>query len=163
MYTGFVDSCIHCLLVSVLPLPVSVLPLLEYVLPLLVYVLPLPVVPKTAAYRRWNCQVIRPAHCCHLIPSNRFLDGFQYPSQFAAAKLTHYSTIPHRPSDSSPLRQASCSQVMFTSILAMLPSIHVPCVQATSQVVGELYVQSLFWLGSFEVFWSSKRSGVPSN
>ena len=28
---------------------------------------------------------------------------------------------------------------------------------------SELYVQSLFWLDSFEVFWSSKRSGVPSN
>ena len=26
-------------------------------------------VPKTTAYKRWNCQVIRPANCCHLIPS----------------------------------------------------------------------------------------------
>ena len=58
-------------------------------------------VAKTTAYKRWNCQVIRPANCCHLIPSNRFLDGFPVPSQFAAAKLTHYSTMPHRPSDSS--------------------------------------------------------------
>ena len=63
------------------------------------------VVPKTTAYKRWNCQVIRPANCCHLIPSNRFLDGFPVPSQFAAAKLTHYSTMPHRPSDSSRPRQ----------------------------------------------------------
>ena len=45
--------------------------------------------PKTTAYRRWNCQVIRPANYCHIIPSNRFLDGFSDPSQFAAAKLTH--------------------------------------------------------------------------
>ena len=62
-------------------------------------------VPKTTAYKRWNCQVNRPANCCHLIPSNRFFDGFPVPSQFAAAKLTHYSTMPHRPSDSSRPRQ----------------------------------------------------------
>ena len=61
-------------------------------------------VPTTPAYKRWNCQVTRPANCCHLIPSNRFLDGFPVPSQFAAAKLT-YSTMPHRPSDSSRPRQ----------------------------------------------------------
>ena len=30
---------------------------------------------------------------------------FPVPSQFAAAKLTHYSTMPHRPSDSSRPRQ----------------------------------------------------------
>ena len=34
-------------------------------------------------------------------PSNRFLDGFPDPSQFAAAKLTHYSSKPQLPSDSS--------------------------------------------------------------
>ena len=62
-------------------------------------------VPKTTAYKWWNCQVIRPANCCHLIPSNRFLDGFPDPSQFAAAKLTHHSTMPHQPSDSSRPRQ----------------------------------------------------------
>ena len=62
-------------------------------------------VPKTTAYKQWNCQVIRPANCCHLTPSNRFLDGFPDPSQFAAAKLTHYSTMPHRSSDSSRPRQ----------------------------------------------------------
>ena len=56
---------------------------------------PIPRVPKTTAYKRWNCQVIRPANCCHIIPSNRFLDGSSVPSQFAAAKLTHYSTMPH--------------------------------------------------------------------
>ena len=42
-------------------------------------------VPKTTVYKRWNCQVIRPANCCHLILSNRFLGGFPNPSQFAAA------------------------------------------------------------------------------
>ena len=55
--------------------------------------------------KRWNSQVIRPANCWHLIPSNRFLDGFPWSSQFAAAKLTQYSTMPHRPSDSSRRRQ----------------------------------------------------------
>ena len=62
-------------------------------------------VPKTKYYKRWNCQVNRPANCCHLIPSNRFLDGFPVASQFAAAKLNHYSTMPHGPSDSSRPRQ----------------------------------------------------------
>ena len=35
---------------------------------------------------------------------------------------------------------ASCSQVTCTRILALLPSIHVPCVQAMSQVVGVNYM-----------------------
>ena len=43
----------------------------------------------------------RPANCCQHISLNRFLDGFPDPSQFAAAKLTHYSSKPQRPSDSS--------------------------------------------------------------
>ena len=45
----------------------------------------------------------RPANCYQLIPPNRFLDGFPDPSQFAAAKLTHYSSKPQRPSDFSRL------------------------------------------------------------
>ena len=40
-------------------------------------------------------QMIR-AHGGVCIPSNRFLDGFPDPSQFSAAKLTHYSTKPQR-------------------------------------------------------------------
>ena len=43
----------------------------------------------------------RPANCCQHIPSNRFLDGFSDPCQFAATKLPHYSPKPQRPSDSS--------------------------------------------------------------
>ena len=62
-------------------------------------------VPNTTAYKRWNCQFIRRANGCHLIPSNRFRDGFPVPSQFAASKLTHYSTMLHRHSDSSRPRQ----------------------------------------------------------
>ena len=58
-------------------------------------------VPTTTAYKWWNCQVFRPANCCQYIPPNRFFDGFPDPSQFAAAKLTHYSSKPQRPSDSS--------------------------------------------------------------
>ena len=61
---------------------------------------------------------------------------FRFRVKFAAAKLTHYSTTPHRLSTTRNLDNASCSQVMCTKILALLPSIHVPCVQATSQVVG---------------------------
>ena len=44
-----------------------------------------------------------------------------------------YRTDTRTPRD---LCNASCSQVMCTRILALLPSIHVPCVHATSQVVG---------------------------
>ena len=40
----------------------------------------------------------RPANCCQHIPLNRFHDGFPDKSQFAAAKLTHYSSKPQRPS-----------------------------------------------------------------
>ena len=59
------------------------------------------VVPTTTAYKWWNCQVLRPANCCQHILPNRLQDGFPDPSQFAAAKLTHYSSKPQRPSDSS--------------------------------------------------------------
>ena len=58
-------------------------------------------VPTTTHYKWWNCQVFRPANCCQHIPSNRFHDGFPDPSRFAAVKLTHYSSEPQRPSDSS--------------------------------------------------------------
>ena len=63
--------------------------------------------------KRWNCQVIRPANC-HRIPSNRFLDGFPDPSQFAATNLTYYSTMPHRPSDSS---RAICAIVVLVGFI----------------------------------------------
>ena len=84
----------------------------------------------TTAYKRWNCQVIRPANCCHLIPSNRFLDGLQRLSLLITQRCR---TDPRTPRD---LGNASCSQVMCIRILALLSSIHVPCVQAASQVVG---------------------------
>ena len=62
---------------------------------------------------------------------------FPVPSQFAAAKLTHHSTMPHQPSDSSrPRQRLLLSGDVAPEILALLPCIHVPCVQATSQVVG---------------------------
>ena len=56
-------------------------------------------------YKRWDCQVVRPANCCHLIPSNCFLDGFPCPSQFAAAKLVCYSMMAQKSSESSRPRQ----------------------------------------------------------
>ena len=42
-------------------------------------------------------------YCCHgcCLPSNSFLNGFLDQSQFAAAKLTQYSSKLQRPSDSS--------------------------------------------------------------
>ena len=43
----------------------------------------------------------KPANYCQHILSNRFLDGFLDPSQFAVAKLTHFSSNPQRPSDFS--------------------------------------------------------------
>ena len=43
----------------------------------------------------------RPANCCQLILPNRFLDGFPDTSQFAADKLTRYSSKSQQPSDSS--------------------------------------------------------------
>ena len=58
-------------------------------------------ITATTAYKRWNGQVIETCKFCQLIPPNRFLDGFPDPSQFAAAKLTHYSSKPQRLTDSS--------------------------------------------------------------
>ena len=55
----------------------------------------------TTAYKQWNCQVFRPANCCQHIPPNHFFHGIPHPSQFAAAKLTHYSSKPQQTSDSS--------------------------------------------------------------
>ena len=89
---------------------------------------------KTTAYNRWNCQVIRPANCCHIIPSNSFLDGFPDPSQFAAAKLTHYSTIPHRPSDSSRPRQ--CLLLSGDVHQNPGPAAKYPCSVCTSNVTS---------------------------
>ena len=40
-----------------------------------------------------------------VIPSNHFLNGFPDPSQFTMARRTHYSTMQHRPLDSSRPRQ----------------------------------------------------------
>ena len=59
-------------------------------------------VPATTAYKWWNCQVIQ---TCKLLSTHSFKPFprrfFPNPSQFAAAKLTHYSSKPQRPSDSS--------------------------------------------------------------
>ena len=63
------------------------------------------------------------ANCCQLIPPNRFFDGFPDPSQFAAAKLTQYSSKYRNDHG-----YASCSQEMYTRTLALLQSIHVRCV-----------------------------------
>ena len=58
-------------------------------------------VPATTAYKWWNCLVIQTCKLLSTHPSKRLFDGFPDPSQFAAAKLTHYSSKTQRPSDSS--------------------------------------------------------------
>ena len=91
-----------------------------------------PVVPKTTSYKRWNCQVIRPANCCHLIPSNRFLDGFPDPSQFAAAKLNHYyEMMPHRLSQ--PRKRLWLSDDVHQN---SGPATKYPCSMCTSNVTS---------------------------
>ena len=66
---------------------------------------------------------------CKLLsyPFKPFPRRFPDPSQFAAAKLTHYSTHdPRTPNDlGNASGNASCFQVMCTRILALLPSIRV--------------------------------------
>ena len=98
----------------------------------------------------------RPANCCQHIPLYRFHDGFPDLSQFSAAKLTHYSSKPQRPSDSSRPRQ----RLLFSGDVHPNhdPTTKYPC--PCHESWGELFVQSLIWLGTFEVFWSTKRSGV---
>ena len=114
-------------------------------------------VPKTTADKRWNGQVIRPAHCYHLIPSNRFLDGFPDPSQFAAAKQNHYSTMPHRPWDSSRHMQR----------LLLLGDVHqnpgpatkYPCFVCTNNVTS----RGVSYMGNRCSCWVySKYSGLPN-
>ena len=73
-------------------------------------------------------------NCCHLIPSNRFLDNFPDPSQFAAAKLTHCSTMPHRPSDSS--RPRHCLLLSGDVHQNPGPSTKYPCSVCTSNVTS---------------------------
>ena len=80
-----------------------------------------------------------PNYCQHISPY-RFLNGFPDLSQFAGAKLTHYSSKSQRPSDSLRPR--------LRLLQALLQSIHVWCVFTMSW--GELFVQALFWLGAFK-------------
>ena len=89
-----------------------------------------------------------------------FSDGFLDPSQFAAAKLTHYSSK-QRPSDSS----RSWQRILLSGCVHPNPgnyykvSMSGVCSQCYRSW-GELFMQSLLWMGTFEVFWSSKRSRV---
>ena len=76
----------------------------------------------------------RPANCRQHIPSNSFLDGFPNPSQFAAAKLTHYSSKPQRPSDS--LR--SCLRILLSGDVHQNPgpTTKYPCPVCARYVTG---------------------------
>ena len=115
----------------------------------------------TTAYKWWNCQVLRPANCCQHILPNRFLVGFPDPSQFAAAKLTHYSSKPHRPSDSS----RSWQRILFSGDVHLNPgpTTKYPCPvcarNVTSRGVSYLCNRCSGWVHS-KCFWSSKRSRV---
>ena len=56
-------------------------------------------VPATTAYKWWNCQVI---HTCKLLSTHPFKQfARRFSGSESAAKLTHYSLKPQRPSDSS--------------------------------------------------------------
>ena len=118
-------------------------------------------VPTTTAYKWWNCQVFRPANCCQLILPNRFLDGFPDPSQFAAAKLTHYSskaatTLGLLTIMATHPALRRCTPEPWSYYKVSLSGVCTQCYKSW----GELFMQSLFWMGTFEVFWSSKRSRV---
>ena len=97
---------------------------------------------------------LRLANCCQLIPPNRFLDGFPDQSQFAAVKLTRYSSKPQQPSDSR-----SWLRILLSGDVHPNPD---PTTEDPYRSWGELFMQ-LFWMGTFKVFWSSKRSGVQTN
>ena len=84
------------------------------------------------------------------VPSNCFLNGFPIPSQFAAAKLTYYSTMPQRPLHQNPGPGPASKYLCVISIYLYIIIF--------SNFWGELYMQSLFWLGSFEVFWSLNKT-----
>ena len=75
--------------------------------------------------------------------------------------LTHYSSKPQRPSDSS----RSWQRILLSGDVHPNPgpTTKYPLSGVCSQCYkswGELFMQSLFWMGTFEVFWSSKRSRV---
>ena len=57
------------------------------------------------------------------------------------------SVIANTGGDPTTIQNASCSQVMFTRILALLPSSHVPCDLVTSQVVGWAICTIVFQVG----------------
>ena len=117
-------------------------------------------VSKTTAYKGSKDNSLQAVELsghqtCKLLSSHLFKPfprRFPDPSQFSAAKLTHYSTMPTNPRTPHDLGNASCSEVMCTKTLAMLPSIHVRVYKQWHKSWSELYVQSLFWLRPFEVF-----------
>ena len=78
---------------------------------------------------------------CHLIPSNRFLYGFPDPSQFAAAKVTHYSAMPHRPSYCCCLPSETYGRNGATQILiSFFTELPVPVPPQAAGVVGTFNV-----------------------
>ena len=104
----------------------------------------------------------RPANCCQLILPNHFLDGFPDLSQFAAANLTHELLI-KAATTLGLLAIMATHPALMRCTSEPWPYYKVSMSGVCSQCHkswGELFVQSLFWLGTFNVFWSSKHSGV---
>ena len=117
---------------------------------------------NNSAYKRWNCQVIQTCKLLSTYPSKPFPRRFPDPSQFAAAKLTYYSSKPQRPSD---LIKAATTLGLL-AIMATHPALRrctpepwpyykVSMSDVYSQCHkswGELFMKSLFWMGTFKVF-----------
>ena len=70
----------------------------------------------TTTYKQWNCQVTQACKLFSYCPFKPFYQRFPDLSQFSAANVTHYSPMTQRPSGNT-----SCSQVMYTQPLTMLP------------------------------------------
>ena len=96
-------------------------------------------VPATIAYKWWNCQTGHPD--LHIVV-NTFLQTVSSTVFWIRVSLHGY---------------ASCSQELYTRTL-----MSGVCSQCHGSW-GEIFMQSLFWMGTFEVFWSSIRSRVQTN
>ena len=120
-------------------------------------------VPKTTAYKRWNGQVNQ---TCKLLSTH---SSKPFPRRFSGFESvhvvsTHYSSNPQRPSDSSrPRLRILLSGDVHTNPGHTIKYPGPVCTRSGHKSWCELFVQSLFFLGTSEVFCSSKRTGVQTN
>ena len=94
-------------------------------------------------------------------PFKPFPRRFPDPSQFAAAKLTHYcnkdaTTLGLLTIMATHPALMRCTPEPWHYYKVSMSGVCSQCYKSW----GELFMQSLFWMGTFEVFWSSKRSRV---